>query len=110
MTVLVSAISAYEITFKHRLDKQDEADAPLAGFDQRIADQEFELLDVTHRHAISAGRLDPRHRDPFDPILIARALVEDVELVSNEKPFDGLGVRRLRSLDPLRRMDRLDRA
>ena len=93
--VLVSAISAYEIAFKHRLGKLDEADALLADFDRRIADQEFELLHVTHRHAITAGRLDPHHRDPFDRLLIAQALVEDVELVSNEKLFDGFGVRRL---------------
>lgn len=95
VTVLVSAISAYEVAFKHRLGKLDEADALLADFDRRIADQEFELLDVTHRHAITAGRLDPRHRDPFDHILIAQALVEGVELVSHEKLFDGFGVRRL---------------
>ena len=93
--MLVSAVSAYEIAFKHRLGKLDEADALLADFDQRIAYQEFELLDVTHRHAIAAGRLDPCHRDPFDRILSAQALVEGVELVSKEKLFDGFGVRRL---------------
>lgn len=95
VTVFVSAISAYEIAFKHRLGKLDEAEVLLADFDQRLADQEFEVLAVAHRHALAAGRLDPRHRDPFDRILIAQALVEDVELVSNERLFDQYGVRRL---------------
>jgi PIN domain nuclease of toxin-antitoxin system len=55
----------------------------------------FEHLDVTHEHALVAGRLDPKHRDPFDRLLMAQALVEGVEFVSNEELFDGFGVRRL---------------
>ncbi|WP_375403153.1 type II toxin-antitoxin system VapC family toxin [uncultured Sphingomonas sp.] len=94
-TVLVSAISAYEVAFKYSLGKLDEAEALLADFDQRLADQEFEVLAVTHRHALAAGRLELHHRDPFDRLLIAQALVEDVELVSNEKLFDRYGVSRL---------------
>ena len=35
------------------------------------------------------------HRDPFDRLLIAQALVEDLTLVSNEAIFDGFGVKRL---------------
>lgn len=52
-------------------------------------------MDVTHAHALFAGRLDTMHRDPFDRLLMAQALVEDVELVSNEKLFSSFGVRRL---------------
>jgi PIN domain nuclease of toxin-antitoxin system len=35
------------------------------------------------------------HRDPFDRLLIAQALVEDLVLVSNEVLFDGFGVQRI---------------
>jgi PIN domain nuclease of toxin-antitoxin system len=35
------------------------------------------------------------HKDPFDRLLIAQAMVEDMLLVSNEAVFDGYGVSRL---------------
>jgi PIN domain nuclease of toxin-antitoxin system len=35
-------------------------------------------------------------RDPFDRMLIAQAMLENLLLVSNEQPFDAYGVGRLR--------------
>lgn len=35
------------------------------------------------------------HRDPFDRLLIAQALLSDLTLVSNERLFDDFGVKRL---------------
>ena len=42
-----------------------------------------------------AGSLPGPHRDPFDRMLIAQALVGNLALVSNEPLFDQYGVRRL---------------
>jgi PIN domain nuclease of toxin-antitoxin system len=39
--------------------------------------------------------MDIPHRDPFDRLLIAQALIEKMSLVSNEAVFDGFGVSRL---------------
>lgn len=93
--VLVSAASVYELTFKYRLGKLNEATTLIETFDFWMADEGFDRLEITHEHAMMAGRLDPRHRDPFDRLLMAQGLVEDVELVSNEELFDSFGVRRL---------------
>ena len=35
------------------------------------------------------------HRDPFDRMLIAQAMIEELVLVSSERAFDVYGVRRL---------------
>jgi PIN domain nuclease of toxin-antitoxin system len=93
--VFISSVSIYELAFKHRLGKLDQAEILLDDLDQQLESRSFERLDIAHAHALTAGRLDPLHRDPFDRLLIAQALVEDLELVSNEKLFDGFGVRRL---------------
>ena len=93
--VLVSAASVYELAFKHRLSKLDEATTLVETFALWIGDEGFEHLDITHEHAMTAGRFDPRRRDPFDRLLTAQASIEGVELVSNEKLFDSFGVRRL---------------
>lgn len=93
--VLVSAVSGYEICFKHRLGKLPDATARAAAFEHEIAVADCTPLPVTLAHAIAAGKLDPSHRDPFDRLLMAQALVEGVPLVSNEAVFDAFGIERI---------------
>ena len=38
-------------------------------------------------------RLPPLHKDPFDRILIAQAIAEGLELVTNDEPIRGYPVR-----------------
>ena len=95
VTVLVSAVSAFEVTAKHRLGKLPEAEILARDFDGERRQEGFEALAITIEHAALAGRLQGTHRDPFDRLLIAQALVEGLVLVSNEALFDGFGVQRL---------------
>jgi len=60
-----------------------------------VAGQGFATLPISPRHGEVAGGLPGPHRDPFDRMLIAQAMLEDMWLVSNEAPFDAYGVRRL---------------
>ena len=60
-----------------------------------VAGQDFQELPITVADAERAGRLSGPVQDPFDRILIAQALVHDLELVSNEEVFDWYGVNRL---------------
>jgi PIN domain nuclease of toxin-antitoxin system len=41
-------------------------------------------LDASVEHMLRMGTLPPRHRDPFDRLLVAQALVEGLTLVSAE--------------------------
>ena len=91
--VYVSAASAWEIATKVRLGKlqwPEEAGSVNA----YVLGQGFRALPISLEHAERAGRLPISHRDPFDRMLIAQALAEDVALVSNEGVFDAAGVRR----------------
>ena len=94
-TKVISVISGYEICLKHRLGKLPEAAALAADFEGAMAGLAIELLPLTLEHAVTAGKLDPRHRDPFDRMLIAQALAERIPIVSNEAVFDGFGVHRI---------------
>lgn len=82
-TVLVSAASLWEIATKHRLDKLGEADAFLADPVDIIAGEGFEPLPITLPHVLLSGSLDTSHRDPFDRMLMAQSLLDDLVLVSN---------------------------
>ena len=59
------------------------------------AGEGFDPLFLKIDHAIAAGQLPTPHRDPFDRLLIAQAIVENLTLVSNERLFDGTGVSRI---------------
>jgi PIN domain nuclease of toxin-antitoxin system len=93
--VFVSAASAWEIATKHRIGKLPGVAAVIADLDGAIADQGFEGLPIGVRHGQAAGALPGPHRDPFDRMLIAQAMLENLVLVSNEQPFDAYGVARL---------------
>ena len=92
---LVSAASAWEITTKHRLGRLPSAEAVALDVAGAIASQGFDELAITVDDAALAGSLLGPHRDPFDRMLIAQALVGNLVLVSNEPLFDQYGVRRL---------------
>jgi PIN domain nuclease of toxin-antitoxin system len=93
--VFVSAASAWEIATKHRLGKLPLAGALVSALEDSVAGQGFEPLPISLRHGQIAGGLPGPHRDPFDRMLIAQALLESMVLVSNETPFDAYGVGRL---------------
>jgi len=93
--VFVSAASAWEITTKHRLGKLPGVASIVADLDGAVAGQGFIALPISLRHAQTGGALPGPHRDPFDRMLIAQAMVETLVLVSNEQVFDIYGVARL---------------
>ena len=90
----VSAASAWEIATKSRIGKLPQA-AALADLSGVLGGQGFVELPITVRHGQAAGSLPGPHRDPFDRMLIAQAVLVDLVLVSNEAVFDRYGVRRL---------------
>ncbi len=93
--VFVSAASAWEITTKFRLGKLPSVAAIAADLAGAISGQGFSALAVTVRHGQAAGSLPGPHQDPFDRMLIAQAMLDDLVLVSNETMFDRYGVARL---------------
>jgi PIN domain nuclease of toxin-antitoxin system len=93
--VLVSAASAWEIATKVRLGKLPIAVDLAHDFTAYLARERFETLPVSAAHGIRAGLLPGPHKDPFDRMLIAQALAENLAIVSNDLVFDSYGVKRL---------------
>lgn len=93
--IYVSAASAWEIATKHRIGKLPYVGEIVADFEGFILGQGFKELPVAVAHGRAAGMLPGQHRDPFDRMLIAQAMIEEMILVSNEELFDAYGVQRL---------------
>ena len=91
--VFVSAASAWEVATKVRIGKL-EWPATAGTVNAYVLEQGFRALPISLEHAERAGQLRITHRDPFDRMLIAQALAEDMWLASNENFFDRAGVRR----------------
>jgi PIN domain nuclease of toxin-antitoxin system len=93
--IFVSAASAWEIATKVRLGKFAEA-AKLEGrFMATLDDAGYQLLSITPEIALRAGRLVGSHGDPFDRIIAAHALAEDIPVISADAKLDEFGVRRV---------------
>lgn len=94
-SVFVSAASAWEIATKYRIGKLSDARVVAEDISGAIAAEGFSPLAVSVLHAERAGSLVGHHRDPFDRMLIAQAISEDLVLLSNERAFETYGVKRL---------------
>jgi PIN domain nuclease of toxin-antitoxin system len=93
--VFVSAVSAWEFATKHRIGKLPGVSALVTDLDGAIGAQGFAPLPISLRHGQVAAALPAPHRDPFDRMLIAQAMLENLVLVSNEHCFDVYGVTRV---------------
>lgn len=91
--ILVSSASAWEICTKHRLGKLPAAAElvrDVAGWVQHAG---FAELPVTIHHAQRAGSWPQPHRDPFDRMLAAQSVIENVPLVSRDDVLQSFGAR-----------------
>jgi PIN domain nuclease of toxin-antitoxin system len=92
--IFVSAATAWEIATKYRIGKLNFAQALAENFIPRVTAVGFQLLSVSTEHALRAGHLPGDHKDPFDRMIAAQAIHEDLPLLSKDSVFDLFGVRR----------------
>jgi PIN domain nuclease of toxin-antitoxin system len=93
--VLVSAASAWEIATKVRLGKLPGAEVLERGLLDVIEDAGYTSLPIDFESALRAGRLAGEHRDPFDRMIAAQALVSDLPVLSTDTKLDSFGIRRI---------------
>src|ERR1700678_4104115 len=93
--IFVSAASAWEVATKVRLGKLPHAVHFEYEFLAKVDEAGYTLLSITTAHALRAGRLPGDHRDPFDRMIAAQALAEDIPILSIDSQFDTFGVSRI---------------
>ena len=91
----LSLASLWEIVIKVSLGKLKLP----ARFNRYVPEQmalnNFSSLEIGFRHISVCAELPWHHRDPFDRLLIAQALEEDLGVVSRDTVFDQYGIRRI---------------
>jgi PIN domain nuclease of toxin-antitoxin system len=93
--VLISTASLWEIAIKTSIGKLVLAQPYDTFIRQQLEQNSIEILPVKLEHLIVVATLAFHHRDPFDRLLIAQAIVEDLPVVSADIAFDAYGVQRL---------------
>ena len=91
--VFVSAASAWELATKVRLGKLPTAARLTHRLSESLAEHDFKPLSIRLEHGRLGGLLPGAHRDPFDRILAAQALLEDMTLVTIDPAFTAFGVK-----------------
>jgi PIN domain nuclease of toxin-antitoxin system len=92
---MLSVASIREIGIKYHLGKLPLPVAPMDYVPARLTLTGTTSLSITVTHALRASALPPLHRDPFDRMIIAQALVGGVPVLSSDRQLDAYGIRRL---------------
>ena len=90
----LSYISIWEMAIKHSLGKL-RLPAPAQEFAEfEVRDKSLTLLPIKLDHIGAYQKLPLTHSDPFDRMLAAQAKVEGLKLMTSDKNFDKLGIKR----------------
>lgn len=87
--VAVSAVSVWEIALKRSLGRLTLD----PGWPAELSALDFTNMAVTAAHAAQVEHLPWHHRDPFDRLLVAQAMVEEHQLVTADRRIAAYGVR-----------------
>jgi PIN domain nuclease of toxin-antitoxin system len=91
----VSLATCWEIAIKVGLKKLDLGESAATFLPRELAANRFDLLQIELRHATFVEALPLHHKDPFDRLLIAQAIIEVMPIVSVDIVFNSYGVSRL---------------
>ena|SRR5437868_14396005 len=93
--LLLSIACLWEISIKVSIGKLTLAQPFDIFLPQQLADNDIEILPISLAHLGIVSTLPFHHRDPFDRLLIAQAITEQLPIVSIDAAFDAYSVTRL---------------
>jgi PIN domain nuclease of toxin-antitoxin system len=87
--ILVSQVSLFEIAIKRKIGKLPELEVDMRVLVQLIEEDMFDILRLnnTHLFAYEQVPLHIAHKDPFDRLIIATAIAENISIISADANF-----------------------
>lgn len=86
--IYLSAATSWELSIKMRLGKLNFPGPPAVVVPAFMAKQGLRSLAVTHLHAVKVYDLPSHHADPFDRMIIAQAMVEEMTVLTSDRAFE----------------------
>jgi len=81
---VLSVVTVWEVAIKYHLGRLRIPGTPEAFFAELIAELDLTILPIEKAYAFTAAALPLHHRDPFDRMLIAQAITEQVPILSSD--------------------------
>ncbi len=85
-SILISIASLWELAIKISL-KKIELTKSLAEIQAYIAKRDFVFLNISFKHLYTLLDLPHHHKDPFDRLIIAQAITENISIISADQYF-----------------------
>lgn len=92
---VLSVVSVWELQIKSQLGKLALPAALNEMVKTNIKKNKLEILPVTLEHVLAVETIGQHHKDPFDRLIIAQAVVEDLTVISNDGIFSSYGIKLL---------------
>ncbi len=94
-SVFLSIASIWELAIKTSTGKITLT-PPLEQFiPKQLKLASIDLLPIEVKHLVTVSQMPFHHRDPFDRLIIAQSIRENMAVVSVDKAFDAYGVTRV---------------
>jgi len=87
--IFVSQVTLFELAIKQKIGKLPELDISIEQLVSLIEQDNFEILFIKNEHISGYNKLEliPDHRDPFDRLIIATAIEENIKVISSDEKF-----------------------
>ena len=91
----LSLASCWELAIKTSIGKLQLTKSVDRFIPEELAANDFQLLSIDFRHVAKVETLPFHHRDPFDRLLVAQALIEKMTIISADAVLSEYGIKRL---------------
>jgi PIN domain nuclease of toxin-antitoxin system len=91
----VSLASIWEMAIKLRKGGDLGLNGSLEDFIKRVEEFDFEFLPISKTNIYATQKLELHHNDPFDRLIIAQAISENLDIISSDEIFDKYPIKRL---------------
>jgi PIN domain nuclease of toxin-antitoxin system len=93
--ILLSTASVWEMAIKHSIGRLTFSMPFMEFIKQQIAVNIIDILEIIFDHIEVVASLPLHHRDPFDRLIIAQSMAEQIPILSVDAIFDAYAIARL---------------
>ena len=93
--ILLSTASVWEMAIKHSIGRLTFSMPFMEFIKQQIEVNRIDLLEITFDHIQVVASLLLHHRDPFDRLIIAQSMAQQIPILSVDAIFDASAIARL---------------
>ncbi len=93
--ILLSTASVWEMAIEHSIGRLTFSMPFMESIEQQLAVNRIDIVEITFDHIEVVASLPLHHRDPFDRLIIAQSMAEQIPVLSRDAFFDACAIARV---------------